>query len=302
MRDKKILVTGGAGFIGNHLVEELSLENDVLVIDDLSQGPAEKVHEDAKLREIDIRDDAKLTETAEEFDPDIVFHLAAYNDAMGSIENPIYTIETNITGTVNLLEACKDIDMQKFVYASSGGLSYGEPENIPTRESENISPVYPYGVSKACGSLFIADYGRRYDIDYAVMRLGSVYGLGANGGVIKNFFERIREGKRPIIYGDGSQTRDFIHVSDVISGLIKASEKGSGAYNLGNEERTSVNELIDKFETVTGRDLVPKYEERWNGDIDNCQLSIDKARRDLDWKPEIDLLQGLEECRNFYLK
>jgi len=120
--------------------------------------------------------------------------------------------------------------------------------------------------------------------------------------VIKNFFERIREGKRPIIYGDGSQTRDFIHVSDVISGLIKASEKGSGAYNLGNEERTSVNELIDKFETVTGRDLVPKYEERWNGDIDNCQLSIDKARRDLDWKPEIDLLQGLEECRNFYLK
>jgi UDP-glucose 4-epimerase len=302
MRDKKILVTGGAGFIGGHLVEKLVEKNDVLVIDNLSEGGAEKLHEEARLREIDIRDEAKLTETVEKFNPEIVFHLAAFNDAMGSIENPIHTIETNITGTVNLLEACKDIDIRKFVYASSGGLSYGEPENIPTRESENIRPVYPYGVSKACGSLFIADYGRRYDLDYTVMRLGSVYGPGANGGVIKNFFERIIEGERPIIYGDGTQTRDFIHVSDVVSGLIKASQNGSGIYNLGTENRTSVNELIDKFEAVTGRDLDPKYEERWNGDIDECRLSIDKARRDLGWEPKIDLMEGLEECRDFYLK
>jgi len=301
MRDKKVLVTGGAGFIGKHLVEEISLENDVLVIDDLSQGLTEKVHQEARFREIDIRDDAKLTETVEKFDPDIVFHLAAYNDAMGSIENPIHTIETNITGTVNLLEACKDIDIQKFVYASSGGLSYGEPENIPTRESENISPVYPYGVSKACGSLFIADYGRRYDIDYAVMRLGSVYGPGANGGVIKNFFERIKEGKRPIIYGDGTQTRDFIHVSDVVEGMILGAKEGIGKYNLGNGTQISIEDLLSNINNITGQDIKPIYKDRWRGDIDQCQLSIEKSRDELDWKPKISLNQGLKRCMSHYM-
>lgn len=301
MRDKKILVTGGAGFIGKHLVEKLAVKNDVMVIDDFSEGEAEIVHEEASLREIDIRDEAKLTETVREFNPEIVFHLAAYNDAMGSIENPIHTIETNIAGTVNLLEACKDIDVQKFVYASSGGLSYGEPENIPTHESENIQPVYPYGVSKACGSLFIADYGRRYDIDYAVMRLGSVYGSGANGGVIKNFFERIREGERPIIYGDGTQTRDFIHVSDVVQGLVKAGKKGKGFYNLGSETQISIEKLLRKIEDILELNLDPCHKNRWQGDIDECELSIDKAKNELKWEPEINLKEGLKKCRDHYL-
>lgn len=302
MEDKKILVTGGAGFIGSHLVREIVEKNEILVIDNLKEGSKESVHEDAKFREIDIRNRSKLEELVEEFKPDFVFHLAAYNDAMSSIEETEECISANINGTVNLLEACKNQSIEKFVYASSGGLSYGEPEKIPTDESSELRPVYPYGVSKACGGLFISDYGRRYGINFAVLRLGSVYGPGANGGVIKNFFEKIKMDEKPVIYGDGSQTRDFIYVSDVVEGLIRSGIHGNGFYNLSTETQTSVKELLEIMEDILESNLNPHYEDRWNGDIDRCELSIDKAKAELGWQPRIELKEGLKNCKTFYLE
>jgi len=296
----KVLVTGGAGFIGSHLVENLVEENEVMVIDNLDEGKREYIHKEAKFRKFDIQNKSKVKSTVEDFKPEIIYHLAAYNDAMGSIDETEEAIDTNIQGTVNILEACIENDVEKIIYASSGGLSYGEPEQIPTTEDHQLEPVYPYGVTKTCGTLFIKDYSRRNNLDYAVCRLGSVYGPRANGGVIKNFFEKLRENEKPIIYGDGKQTRDFIHVKDVVKGLRKAADKGDGVYNIGNGIQTSVNELIELIAEVIDQDIDPIYKDRWEGDIDRCELSIDKAEKDLDWQPRESLKEGVTKCKQHY--
>ena len=302
MEDKKILVTGGAGFIGSHLVNTIKNDNEVLVIDNLTEGDRDNIGEKVNFQKLDIRNKSDLDEAVKAFNPDIVFHLAAQNNAMGSIENPSKTIDINVKGTVNLLEACRKHDVQKIVYASSGGLSYGEAEDVPTTETENLEPVYPYGVSKASGSLFVKDYGRRYDLDFAIMRLGSVYGPRANGGVIKNFFQKIAEDEKPVIYGDGLQSRDFIYVSDVVNGLVAGAEKGYGIYNLSTGTQISIKHLLEKIGEITDLGLKADYEDRWQGDIDRCELSIKKAEQDLDWRPEIDLYEGLIKCRDHYLE
>jgi len=296
----KVLVTGGAGFIGSHLVEKLIEENEVMIIDNLDEGKREYVHEEAKFRKVDIRKKSKVESTVKDFNPEIIYHLAAYNDAMGSIEQPREAIDTNIHGTVNILEACIENDVKKIIYASSGGLSYGEPEQTPTTEEHQLKPVYPYGITKTCGTLFIKDYSRRKNLNYAVCRLGSVYGPRANGGVIKNFFEKLRKNEKPVIFGDGTQTRDFIHVKDVVRGLRKAADKGDGEYNLGNGVQTSVNELLELIEEVTEQDIDPIYKNRWQGDIDRCELSCKKSKNEINWKPQIDLFEGLKKCKRYY--
>lgn len=301
MDNNRIIVTGGAGFIGSHLVEELSDNNEILVIDNLDEGDKSLVPETVEFKELDIRDFEELKNTVQKFEPDFVFHLAAYNDAMGSIDDAQEAIETNIAGTVNLLEACSNIGIEKFVYTSSGGLSYGESEDPPIVESTKLDPIYPYGVSKACGSMFIQDFGRRKNIDYAIMRLGSVYGPKANGGVIKNFFQKINRNERPIIYGDGTQTRDFIYVSDVVSGLLKAAKNGSGLYNLGTQTQTSIKQLLDMIKNTVNVDTAPIYRDRWEGDIDSCELSKKKSEKSLDWNPEVTLKKGLKKCESYYI-
>jgi len=297
----KVLVTGGAGFIGSHLVENLVENNTVLVIDNLDEGNKEYIDDKAEFKEVDIRDQEKIDNIVKQFSPDIIYHLAAYNDAMGSLDDTEEAINTNIQGTVNLLEASIDNDVDKIVYASSGGLSYGEPEEVPTSESANLEPVYPYGVSKTSATMFIKDYSRRKNLEYAVCRLGSVYGPRANGGVIKNFFEKIEQNERPIIYGNGTQTRDFVHVKDVVTGIRKAAKDGNGVYNLGTGTQISVSKLLEEIADLTNKEIKPIHKERWEGDIDLCELSIEKAEDDLGWKPEISLEKGLKLCREYYL-
>jgi UDP-glucose 4-epimerase len=298
----KILVTGGAGFIGSHLVETLVQDHEVMVIDNLSEGKADYIDEKAVFREVDVRDRSALKTAIDDFNPRIVYHLAAYNDAMGSIEQEKKAIDVNIHGTVNILEACVDNGVEKIVYASSGGLSYGDPENIPTSEKHNVNPVYPYGVTKNCGTSFIRDYSRRKDIRCAVCRLGSVYGPRANGGVVKNILEKLAENEDPIIYGDGTQTRDFVHVRDIVRGLKKAGEQGKGVFNLGTCTQTSVNELLSLIKEATNSNPNTRYKERWEGDIDTCRLSIKKAERSINWDPKITLEEGIKECKTYYMQ
>lgn len=302
MKDNKIIITGGAGFIGSHLTKELIKNNEVLVLDNLETSCKNSLPEEARFEEVDIRNRSKLSEVIDEFNPSIIFHLAAYNDAIGSIKDTEKCISTNVIGTVNLLELCKEYDINKIVYASSGGLSYGEPKRVPMDEAHGLKPVYPYGVTKSCGSLFISDYARRYELDFAVLRLGSVYGPRANGGVMKNFFEKIRDGESPVIFGDGSQTRDFVYVSDVVKGLVAAAEQGHGYYNIGTESQISILELFNLIKSIVGHNMDPIFKDRWQGDIDRCELSIDKSKNELNWSPDISLEEGLNKCKNYYME
>lgn len=296
----KILVTGGAGFIGSHLVERMVQDHEIMVMDNLSEGTYEQVDDRAFFEEGDIRNRSELKEVVESFNPEIVYHLAAYNDAMGSIEQEKKAIDINVHGTVNVLETCIENKVRKIVYASSGGLSYGDTESVPTREDHNANPVYPYGVTKNCGTTFIQDYGRRKNIDYAICRLGSVYGPRANGGVVKKIIQKLESNEKPIVYGDGTQTRDFIYVTDVVRGLEKAKAE-EGVFNLGTGIQTSVNEIITEIMKSLNDHKSIRYEDRWEGDINQCQLSIEKAGKQLNWHPQISLETGIEKCIEYYI-
>jgi UDP-glucose 4-epimerase len=295
----KILVTGGAGFIGSHLVERMLQDHEIMVIDNLSEGKYEQVDDRAFFEEADVRNRSEFKEVVESFNPEMVYHLAVYNDAMGSIEQEKKAIDVNVHGTVNVLETCVENKVRKIVYASSGGLSYGDAESVPTREDHNTNPVYPYGVTKNCGTTFIQDYGRRKNIDYAICRLGSVYGPRASGGVVKKVLQKLENNEKPVVYGDGTQTRDFIYVTDVVRGLEKAKAE-EGVFNLGTGIQTSVNEIITEIMENLNYHKSIKYEDRWEGDINQCQLSIEKAERQLNWHPQISLETGIEKCIDFY--
>jgi UDP-glucose 4-epimerase len=291
----KILVTGGAGFIGSHLVERMVQDHEIMVIDNLSEGKYGQVDDRAFFEEVDIRNRSEFKEVVGSFNPEIVYHLAAYNDAMGSIEQEKKAIDVNVHGTVNVLETCVENEVSKIVYASSGGLSYGDTESLPTCEDHITNPVYPYGVTKNCGTSFIQDYGRRKNVDYAICRLGSVYGPRANGGVVKKVLQKLKNNEKPVVYGDGTQTRDFIYVTDVVRGLEKAKAE-DGVFNLGTGIQTSVNEIVAEIMENLNYHKSIKYEDRWEGDINQCQLSIEKARRQLNWHPQISLETGIEKC------
>lgn len=295
----KILVTGGAGFIGSHVANRFVEEGyKVAVMDNLSVGKKKWVPDQAKLFESDITDRGEVEKVLKSFKPDIVNHHAAHNDAMGSLESPVKDAETNIVGSINLLEAIREKDTGRIVYASSGGLSYGEPEEIPTTEEHIMKPSYPYGISKHSFEHYLELYCDLYGIDFVTLRYASVYGTRATGGVIKNFFEAVQKDKKPVIFGDGDQTRDFIHVKDVVKANLLAIEKGSGNYNIGTCKETSINELLELMHEVTGSSTEPKYRDRWLGDIDRCKLDYSKAEKDLGWSPNIKLREGLEKLAN----
>lgn len=290
----KIIVTGGAGFIGSHIAAELlEKDHEVAVLDNLSVGKKEWVPDKAKFYQCDIRKSEELSKILTQFQPDIINHHAAHNDSMDSLEDPVNDAETNIVGSIRMLEAAKKHQVKKIIYASSGGLSYGEPTDIPTSEEHETHPSYPYGISKHTFEHYLSLYNELYGINYVTLRYGSVYGPRATGGVIMNFLEAVKNKEKPVIFGDGTQTRDFVHVDDVVSANLKAIENGNGSYNIGTCTETSINELWRFISTLAGYDREPKYKERWLGDIDRCKLDKSKAEKELNWSPNIGLKKGL---------
>lgn len=295
----KVLVTGGAGFIGSHIVDKLIEEgHEVAVIDNLSVGMKEHINNKAKFYKADIREREEVEKVFQEFKPDVVNHHAAHNDSMDSLDKPVKDAEINILGSINILELSKKYEVEKIIYASSGGLSYGEPQEIPTSEDHEMSPSYPYGISKHSFEHYLELYDDIYDLKFVTLRYGSVYGPRANGGVIKNFFEAIENNEKPVIFGNGEQTRDFIHVKDVVSANILALKNGEGYYNIGTCTETSINKLWRMMVEVTNYRKKPEYRERWLGDIDRCKLNITRAKEDLEWTPQITLTEGLEKMNN----
>ncbi|MFB6190605.1 MAG: NAD-dependent epimerase/dehydratase family protein [Candidatus Nanohaloarchaea archaeon] len=294
-----ILVTGGAGFIGSHIADRyVGEDHEVTVVDDLSVGKREWVPDEADFRKMDVTDGEDVMELFREKNFDLVNHHAAHNDSMDSLENPQHDARVNIVGSINVLEAARENDVERIIYASSGGLSYGEPQEIPTDEDHEMNPSYPYGISKHSFEHYLELYENLYGIEFLVLRYASVYGPRATGGVIKNFLEAVNSGEKPVIFGDGSQTRDFIHVNDVVEANQLALEKGSGFYNIGTREETSINELWKLVARITGSDEEPEHRERWLGDIDRCQLDYSKAEEELDWEPRVKLENGIEKLWN----
>lgn len=293
----RALVTGGAGFIGSHLVDALVAEGaEVLVLDDLSRGREGLVNPGASLVRADLAG-PEAGEAVLRFAPEVVFHLAAQASVPVSLADPAADARTNILGTLNLLEACRRAGTRKVVYASSAAV-YGDPRYLPVDEKHPLSPLSPYGVSKYTVELYLGVYHAVHGLDWTALRYANVYGprqdaLG-EGGVVAVFVERLRRGEPLDVFGDGEQTRDFIFVGDVVRANLAAARAGSGqALNVGTGRATGVNTLVAQLSALAGRPLEVRYLPARPGDIRHSYLANGEARRALGWEPAVALAEGL---------
>lgn len=284
----KILITGGAGFIGSHIVDACVQRGDeVFIIDNLSTGQRANIaHHDTNtavhFREADIRDRDGIHELFAEIQPEVVYHLAAQINVRESIQNPTNDIEVNILGTVNILEAMRKSGCSRVIFSSTGGAMFGG-DNPPYAESREAHPETPYGISKRAIELLLEFYDRQYGFRSTMLRYANVYWPRQNAlgeaGVVSIFLEKIRNNEAPTIFGDGSQTRDFIHVSDVVSANIHSLEKNlTGIYHVGTGIETSVNELWQILATSTDTSLIPEYIPAL-GEIQRTALDCQKLQK-----------------------
>ena len=297
----KALVTGGAGFIGSNLVDALVEErgDEVAVLDDFSSGKESNLEgSPATIHRADIRDAARVHEVFAEERPEVVFHLAAQVDVRISVADPVRDARLNVEGTINLLEAAREHGVGRFVFASTGGAIYGETDVVPTPEDVWPTPMAPYGTSKLCAEQYLATFHRLHGLSTVAMRFGNVYGPRQDphgeAGVIAIFCGRLKSGGRPTIFGDGSQTRDYIYVGDVVGGLIAAGDsEATGAINLGTEEETSVLRLVEILGGHAADGFEPQFEEARLGEIDRSCLAVGKARDVLGWEAQVKVDEGL---------
>jgi UDP-glucose 4-epimerase len=296
----KVLVTGGAGFIGSHVVEALLEGGDtVAILDDLSTGKKEWVHSKARFFEGSITDPKTVERVMEEVKPEIIHHLAAHKDVRVSVNQPAHDAAVNISGTLNLLATPQARELKQIVFASSAAV-YGDTVEIPTPETASTKPQSPYGISKLTGEHYLRWFGALHKIPVAVLRFANVYGPRQDpygeGGVVAVFTERLLRGKAPVIFGDGKQTRDFVFVGDVVAAMRVATQENSdGIFNIGTGKETSVNELAAQLAAITKSARKPTHTALGAGDPRRSVLDPTKARSDLGWRPTIPLANGLEE-------
>jgi UDP-glucose 4-epimerase len=294
----KVLVTGGAGFIGSHVVDKLIQEKcQVVIIDNLSTGLRENINPAATFIQLDIRNDEILTIfMTEKFD--FVIHLAAQTMVHKSLEMPDYDCDINILGTVNILEACRKSNVKRIVFSSTAAV-YGNVTTLPVVETSQKAPTSFYGLSKFTCENYLSLYKEVYGLDYMILRYANVYGErqgdGGEGGVISIFARKIRQDQPVLIFGDGSQTRDFIYVGDVANANYQSLlvDHANKICNISTQTETSVNMLIDYIGNVAGKVVTRNYNEKREGDIYKSSLSNAIARKILDWQPHMILLEGL---------
>jgi UDP-glucose 4-epimerase len=294
--DQSILVTGGAGFIGSHLVDALVDDNDVRVFDNCSRGSRSLVSDDAEFVEGDIRDAETVDHACT--DVDVVFHQAANISVDHSVAEPIESHRVNVDGTLNVLEAARDVDA-RVVFASSAAV-YGEPSSVPVTESQTKAPSSPYGAEKLAADRYMRLYADLYDLDTVALRYFNVYGPGGIGtdysGVIDAFLTRARRNEDLPVHGDGTQTRDFVHVSDIVQAnlLAAATEHAGDAYNVGTGKSVTINRLAELIVDVTDSSSDIVHTEPRAGDIDASEANIERARDQLGYEPRTTLRDGLE--------
>ncbi|MEK6823609.1 MAG: NAD-dependent epimerase/dehydratase family protein [Nanoarchaeota archaeon] len=302
----KILVTGGAGFIGSNLVDYLLEKgHGVSVIDNLSTGKKEYLNKKTKFYCADILDDINFIFKKEK--PEIVIHAAAQVMLRESIKNPIHDAKTNILGTLNVLEACRKNNVKKIVYTSTGGARVGEPEYLPVDEKHPINPSSPYGISKHTAEHYIQMYSQLNNLEHLIFCFGNVYGPRDDpktGRVISALIEKMINGESPTIYGDGNQTRDFIYVLDLAEFIINSLEKNPKhkLFHLANGVQISVNEIFNKLKKILNFSGEINYVPAIKGEVRDMVLDTALAKRELNWKPEHNLEQGLRETVKYFKK
>jgi UDP-glucose 4-epimerase len=301
----RVLLTGGAGFIGSHVAEHLlACGHEVAVVDDLSSGRRENLPEGVQFYELDIR--SGCDEAFREFRPEALSHHAAQIDVRRSVRKPDFDAGVNVLGTLRLLENCVEYGVQKVVFASSGGATYGEQEQFPAPEDHPQCPISPYGVSKLAGERYLHFYSVQYGIPCVALRYANVYGPRQDphgeAGVVATFCRNLSAGAVSTINGAGEQTRDYVYVGDVARANVLTLEKDvlPGAYNIGTGVETSVNQLYEMLQDLSGKDLLPKHGPAKPGEQARSSVDPTKASCLLDWHPETDLSSGLEETLSFF--
>ena len=298
------LVTGGAGFIGSHLVDELlNSGRRVIVVDDLSSGQLKNINSNCVFMHGDITSDA-LDSIFEKEKPSLVFHLAAQSSVAISSNKPLLDASTNILGTLKILENCIKHGVKKLIYSSTGGAIYGEPPELPVDESTAPKPISNYGVSKFQGEQFIELYHKLHNVNYCILRYANVYGPRQDGngeaGVIPIFATLIQDGKQPTIFGTGEQKRDFISVHDVVRANMLAISNGKNStYNIGSSVMYSVNQIYDLIKDHYGFTKEALTGAPRTGDVFEISLDYAKAKKELEWEPEIDFENGLQETLQY---
>lgn len=299
-RDGRVIVTGGAGFIGSHVVDAfLERGYEALVIDDLSTGLERNVPAGSAFERIDIVDNDSVERVVSRFRPAAICHLAAQSSVTVSVKTPERDLAVNVLGTLNVLEAARGVSAP-VVFASTGGALYGDRAPVPSSEDAVFEPLAPYGASKAAGEAYVGTWGRLHGIPNVVLRLGNVYGprqrSDGEAGVVSIFSDRLRRGEAPVVFGSGEPTRDYVHVSDVARAFLLAAEGGrAGVFNVGTGIESTVFDLLDVLQAEAGTTLEPRHAPLRAGELLRSALDASRIRDELGWSPAVVLRQGLVE-------
>ncbi len=301
----KILVTGGAGFIGSHVVDAyIELGHEVVVVDNLSSGSVENINPKAKFYRMDIRD-REVEGLFKDEKPDVVNHHAAQMDVRKSVEDPIYDADVNIIGSLNILQNCVKYGVKKFIFASTGGAIYGEQDYFPADEEHPTRPLSPYGVAKLTVEKYLYFYKEVHGLNYVVLRYANIYGPRQNphgeAGVVAIFTSKMLKGEQPIINGDGFQTRDYTFVGDVVrANVLALNYDRSDIFNIGTGIETDVNTLFRKLKLLTGANCDEFHGPAKPGEQRRSVISYEKIYKTLGWKPMISLDDGLRLTVEFF--
>lgn len=301
----RVVVTGGAGFIGSHVADAfLERGNEVLVIDDLSSGRRDRIPKQAAFAELDVADDGQLRSRLDEFDAALICHLAAQSSVTVSVERPDLDFASNVRGTFNVCETAAALGA-RVIFASTGGALYGNGAPLPTPETFVAQPLSPYGASKLAGEAFVATQARFRNLPHVVLRLGNVYGPRQNphgeAGVVAIFSRQLLDGEAPIVFGHGAPTRDYVHVADVVRAFTHAADRElAGTYNVGNGKEVSVLELLDVLQRAAQTDVEPRLEPLRPGELERSSLDSQSIAESLYWRPQIEFERGIAETFHWY--
>ncbi|MGI5819917.1 MAG: NAD-dependent epimerase/dehydratase family protein [Armatimonadota bacterium] len=301
----KILVTGGAGFIGSNLVDRYIAEgHEVAIVDNLATGRRSNINPDASFHEVSITDEDALAEVFARERPEVVNHHAAQMDVRRSVAEPQFDAQTNVIGTINVLEAAREFEARKLIFASTGGAIYGDSEIVPTPEDAPLQPISHYGTSKRAGELYFQLYGRLYGTAYTILRYANVFGPRQNpkgeAGVNAIFANMMLRGETPTIFGTGDKTRDYVFVGDVVEANVLALERGEGeTLNIGTGLQTTDQEVYDAVAAAVGFPEPPIYGDERPGDVRHSCIDASLAREILGWAPTVEFREGVRRTVDY---